>query len=71
VDDEHLHLDRGTNEVPEGGTLGKVEAGASVGDRETNADRGTDRTVRSDEAGLGGGLDQAEEARRGVNRQKK
>jgi hypothetical protein len=34
-------------------------------------DRDTHRTVRSDEAGLGGGLDQAEEAQRGVNQQKK
>lgn len=30
-----------------------------------NADRDADRVVRSDEAGLGGGLDQAEEARQG------
>ncbi|HZD20366.1 MAG TPA: chemotaxis protein [Burkholderiales bacterium] len=68
------------------GTVGKIEAGASVGDREmddtsdasgtgehltagkeprgrTNADRDTDRVVKGDEAGLGGGLDQAEEAR--------
>jgi hypothetical protein len=89
VDDDALHLGRGTNEDPEGGTVGKIEAGASVGDREMdensdaagtgehvtadkeprspmNADRDTDRIVSSDEAGLGGGLDQAEEAQRGV-----
>ena len=44
VDDDALHLDRGTNEDPEGGTVGKIEAGASVGDREMddNSDsRGT------------------------------
>jgi hypothetical protein len=89
VGDDAVHLDRGTNEDPEGGKVGKIEAGASVGDREmddtsdasgtgehltagkeprgrTNADRDTDRVVKADEAGLGGGLDQAEEAERGV-----
>jgi len=89
VDDDAVHLDRGTNEDPEGGTVGKIEAGASVGDREmddtsdkegtgehltagkeprmrADADRDTDRIVSSGEAGLGGGLDQAEEAQRGV-----
>ena len=88
VDDDVLPLDRGTNEDPEGGTVGKIEAGASVGDREmddnsdaagtgehltagkeprgrVNADRDTDRIVNDEEAGLGGGLDQAEEARLG------
>src|SRR5690349_16498083 len=87
VDDEALGLGRGTNEDPEGGTVGKIEAGASVGDREmddtsdasgtaehltagkeprvrTNQDRDTDRVVNDEEAGLGGGLDEAEEARR-------
>ncbi|HTM62644.1 MAG TPA: hypothetical protein VL199_20035 [Burkholderiales bacterium] len=34
VDDDALHLDRGTNEDPEGGTLGKIEAGQAVGDRD-------------------------------------
>jgi len=89
VGDDLLPLDRGTNEDPEGGTVGKIEAGASVGDREmddtsdkdgtgehftagkeprmrADADRDTDRIVSSGEAGLGGGLDQAEEAQRGV-----
>lgn len=86
VDDDVLPLERGTNEDPEGGTVGKIEAGASVGDREMdensdargtgehltagkeprgrpNRDRGVDRIVNDDEAGLGRGLDQAEEAR--------
>lgn len=88
LDDDVLPLGRGTNEDPEGGTLRKIEAGASVGDREmdensdaagtgehltagkeprvrVNADRDTDRIVNDAEAGLGGGLDQAEEARLG------
>ena len=34
VGDDVLPLDRGTNQDPEGGTVGKIEAGASVGDRE-------------------------------------
>lgn len=99
VDDDALNLDRGTNEDIEGGTIGKIEAGAAVGDREmddtsdgsgtgehltagkeprmrTNQDRDTDRVVGADEDGLGGGLDQAEEARRGktdeqIDREKK
>jgi hypothetical protein len=88
VDADALHLDRGTNEDMEGGTVGKIEAGAGVGDREmddtsdaagtgehltagveprirANQDRDFDRVVNDDEAGLGGGLDQAEEARLG------
>jgi hypothetical protein len=88
LDDDVLPLDRGTNEDPEGGSVGKIEAGASAGDREMdensdamgtgehltagkeprvrpNADRDADRIVGSDEAGLGGGLDQGEEARLG------
>ena len=88
VDDDRLDLDRGTNEDAEAGTVGKIEAGASVGDREMdensdasgtgehltagkeprgrpNADRDVDRTVDASEAGLGSGLDQAEEARLG------
>ena len=89
LDDDVLPLDRGTNEDPEGGTVGKIEAGASVGDREmddtsdkdgtgehltagkeprieANQDRGPDRIVGPGEAGLGGGLDQAEEAQLGT-----
>ena len=89
VGDDALPLDRGTNEDPEGGTVGKIEAGASVGDREmddtsdrdgtgehltagkeprvhADQDRDTDRIVNAEEAGLGGGLDQAEEGRLGI-----
>jgi len=88
VGDNALPLDRGTNEDPEAGTVGKIEAGAAVGDRDMddtsdshgtgehltagkdprirpNQDRDADRVVGSDQAGLGGGLDQAEEARLG------
>lgn len=88
VDADQLHLDRGTNDDMESGTVGKIEAGASVGDNEmddtsdaagtgehltagreprirTNEDRGVDRVVDANEAGLGSGLDQAEEARLG------
>jgi hypothetical protein len=83
-----LPLERGTNEDMEGGTVGKIEAGAGIGDREmddtsdsagtgehltagieprirANQDRGVDRIVGEGEAGLGAGLDQAEEARLG------
>ena len=88
VGDNALPLDRGTNADPEAGTVGKIEAGAAVGDRDMddtsdshgtgehltagkdprirpNQDRDADRVVGSDQAGLGGGLDQAEEARLG------
>ena len=87
VDEDALHLDRGTNEDLEAGTTKRVEAGKNVGDREmddtsdaegtgehltggpqpdvhANTDRGFDRVVDSGEAGLGRGLDEAEEARR-------
>src|SRR3982751_7101650 len=89
LDDDVLPLDRGTNEDPEAGKVGKIEAGASVGDREmddtsdkdgtgehltagkeprvhANQDRDVDRVVGPGEAGLGGGLDQAEEAQLGT-----
>jgi hypothetical protein len=89
VDDDALHLDRGTNDDLEAGTMKRIEAGAGVGDNEMdensdasgtgehlsagreprvrpNSDRGLDRVVGADEAGLGAGLDQAEEARLGV-----
>jgi hypothetical protein len=88
LDDDRLHLDRGTNEDPEGGRPDRIEAGAAVGDREMddnsdrygtgehltagkeprvrpNQDRGCDRVVGAREAGLGKGLDQAEEAQLG------
>jgi hypothetical protein len=94
VDDDALHLDRGTNEDPEDGTLGKIEAGQAVGDRDMddnsdsrgtgehltagkdprirpNEDRDVDRVVGSDEAGLGRGLDEAEEARLGKTYEKR
>ena len=86
VDADAIHLDRGTNEDMEGGSVGKIEAGAGVGDREmddtsdasgtgehltagmeprirANQDEGFDRVVEAPEAGLGTGLDEAEEAR--------
>lgn len=89
VDEDALHLDRGTNEDIEAGSMKEIEAGKDIGDREmddtsdaegtgehltggpepdvhANSDRGFDRIVGSDEAGLGGGLDQAEEAQLGV-----
>jgi hypothetical protein len=39
---------------------------ATVGKVPHAADEGADRVVNSEEAGLGGGLDQAEEARLGI-----
>jgi hypothetical protein len=89
VDEDVLHLDRGTNEDSEAGTMKRAEAGKNIGDREmddasdaegtgehltggpepdvrANSDRGFDRVVGGDEAGLGSGLDQAEEGRLGV-----
>jgi hypothetical protein len=86
VDEDALHLDRGTNEDLEGGSMKRVGAGADIGDREmddtsdssgtgehltagqepsvsANSDRGVDRVVDESEAGLGHGLDEAEEAR--------
>lgn len=88
VDADRLHLDRGTNDDMESGTVGRIEAGASVGDNEmddtsdaegtgehltagreprirANQDRDVDRVVDGNEAGLGSGLDEAEEARLG------
>ena len=87
VDSDRLHLDRGTNEDSEAGSLHDRDAGPSVGDLglDDNSDsRGTgehltagkepkiredqdvraDRVVGPDEAGLGTGLDEAEEARK-------
>ena len=89
VDEDRLHLDRGTNEDLEAGSKSRIGAGRNIGDREmddtsdaegtgehltggpepdvhANTDRGFDRVVGADEAGLGGGLDQAEEAQQGV-----
>jgi len=89
VDADQLNLDRGTNQDIEDGTVGRIEAGAGVGDLEmddtsdargtgehltagkeprvrANQDRDADRVVDASEAGLGGGLDQAEEGRLGT-----
>ncbi|HKQ26258.1 MAG TPA: hypothetical protein VJT81_17550 [Burkholderiales bacterium] len=89
IDDDALHLDRGTNEDTEAGRNDIANTGLSVGDTdmEDNSDRygtgermaagkepniradgdyGTDRIVGEKEAGLGGGLDQAEEAQLGI-----
>lgn len=46
------------------GTGERIAAGKEPRER-PNAERDADRVVGGDEAGLGGGLDQAEEARRG------
>ncbi len=47
------------------GTGEHMTAGREPGVR-ANADRDTDRVVGPEEAGLGGGLDQAEEAQLGI-----
>jgi hypothetical protein len=87
VDSDRLHLDRGTTDDPEAGSLRDRDPGPGLhdlnlddnsdaggtGERLTagqdpklriNRDRDADRVVGPEEAGLGGGLDQAEEARR-------
>ena len=89
VDADRLHLDRGTTDDAEAGSLRDRDPGPSLhdlnlddnsdsggtGERLTagqdpkvrvNGDRDADRIVESGEAGLGGGLDQAEEAQLGV-----
>jgi hypothetical protein len=86
VDPDRLHLDRGTSEDIEAGSMGDRDAGTSLHDLNlddnsdkggtgealtagkdpkvrVNQDRDADRVVGADEAGLGGGLDEAEEAR--------
>ena len=55
VDDDELHLDRGTNEDPEGGKYDEIGAGASVGDREMDD--------TSDRAGTGEHLTAGKEPR--------
>lgn len=88
LDDDLLHLDRGTNQDTEAGDRDAGDAGPNVGDLDlddntdrhgtgehltagkdprirVNADRDADRVIDESEAGLGGGLDQAEEAQRG------
>ena len=54
--------DRPSTDSDDGGTGERV----SVGKVPEAAETGTDRVVQDREAGLGGGLDQAEEARLGV-----
>jgi hypothetical protein len=54
--------DRPATDSDAGGTGERV----SVGKVPHAADEGADRVVKSEEAGLGGGLDQAEEAQLGV-----
>jgi hypothetical protein len=89
VEEDALHLDRGTNEDIQRGRAKRIDAGKNVGDLEMddtsdaegtgehltggpeprvepNSDRGFDRVVDSSEAGLGSGLDQAEEAQQGI-----
>ena len=86
LDADRLHLDRGTNEDSEAGSMRDRDAGTSLHDLNlddnsdrsgtgegltagkdpdlrVNQDRDADRVVDASEAGLGGGLDQAEEAR--------
>lgn len=94
IEDDMLHLDRGTNQDTEAGEHNVADAGPSVGDLNMddntdrvgtgehltagkdpqvriNADRDADRIVGTEEAGLGGGLDEAEEARLGLNKKRK
>ena len=54
--------DRPATDTDDGGTGER----ATVGKVPHAADEGADRVVKSEEAGLGGGLDQAEEAQLGV-----
>ena len=54
--------DRPATDTDEGGTGERP----TVGKVPHAADEGADRVVNSEEAGLGGGLDQAEEAQLGV-----
>lgn len=82
VDDDALHMDRGTNEDPEGGTLGKIEAGQAVGDRDmddTSDSRGTgehltagkDPRIRPNEdRDADRVVDEAEEARKKPERKR-
>lgn len=54
-----------STDTDEGGTGERVTAGVDS-HSELHNERGVDRVVNSGEAGLGGGLDQAEEGRLGV-----
>lgn len=73
VGGDALPLDRGTNDDMEGGTVGKIDDAEGTGEHmsagvepriRANQDRDFDRVVDANEAGLGSGLDEAEEARR-------
>jgi hypothetical protein len=89
IDDDAIHLDRGTNSDVEAGNASTADAGPSVGDlgmdsdsdrfgtgeRHTagkdprvraNADVDADQVVGPNGAGVGTGLDQAEEADLGI-----
>ena len=56
----------GPSDTSDSGSDVKGLGGLDHSDSAVNQDRDVDRVVRSDEAGLGGGLDQAEEAQLGV-----
>jgi hypothetical protein len=71
IDADMMNLDRGTNEDMDAGRDEIADSGASVGDlhMDETSDRagtGTDRIVDAEGAGLGGGLDEAEEAQLGI-----
>lgn len=79
VDDDELPLDRGTNEDSDDAAgmpgldsdsdrygTGEATTAGKEPRRRGNSDVGTDRVVGEQEAGLGDGLDQAEEARLGI-----
>ena len=58
--------DREMDDTSDAQGTGEHLTGGPEPDVGVNADRGFDRVVGADEAGLGAGLDEAEEARRGV-----
>lgn len=56
----------GTTDSDRAGTGERGPAGHRTARSEARSEAGTDRVVKDREAGLGGGLDEAEEARLGV-----
>ena len=67
-DSSDTYSDRPGEETPDtdaGGTGERVTAGKNP-HAELHNERGVDRVVKDSEAGLGGGLDQAEEAQLGI-----
>jgi hypothetical protein len=58
--------DREMDDTSDAEGTGEHLTGGPEPDVHANTDRGFDRVVGADEAGLGGGLDQAEEAQQGV-----